>query len=110
MNLDDDEILTMLKDGAKLHVVPIEKPSEQPAGKPSGFAQMVSEFRTLTAALLRIASREDPEVNVAAPQVSVKPTITVESPKAPRKWRFEVTERDNTAEQRIKVFTAEAIE
>lgn len=51
-------------------------------------------------------SQPAPIVSVAAPNVSISPQVMVERPS---KWRFTVTKRDSTAQQRIQEIVAEII-
>jgi hypothetical protein len=49
-----------------------------------------------------------PIVNVQPPSVSVTPSIRIEQPA--RRWRFTVTKRDQTAQQRIQEIIVESLE
>lgn len=76
--------------------------------------QMVRLNGTLTAALSRPKEpfpvsppQLAPIVNVSPPTVNLSPQVTVERP---QKWRFTVTKRDATAQNRIQEIVVETIE
>lgn len=48
--------------------------------------------------------------NIAPASVQVTPQITVQESPTPRKWRVEVTKRDDSPEKRIKELTIEAVD
>ncbi len=66
--------------------------------KATDSAQIIAAIKNLEQTLADLASRPAPDVNV-------HPEITIEQPKQPRKWKIEVTERDNSEERRIKTLT-----
>jgi hypothetical protein len=101
--LSDEDLV---KSGAKI----VRRTALPTPAVPSVDAQLLTELRGLVIAMKAVAARPIPDVNVSAPAVSVKPTFSVATHKQPRKWRFEVTERDKTSDQRIKTMTIEAIE
>ncbi len=89
--------------------------SVPPAPPSSEVVALLSEMKRFSAAVVSVLQKEDapeapdpaPIVNVSPPnvQVSVPPSVP-----APRRWRFTVTQRDNTAQQRIKEIVVEALE
>ena len=100
----DDEELRELNAKAKGG-----RPLREVKGPTDHSAAMVDALRGVTKAIEEAASRQPvaPHVTVAAPEVNVEaPSVTVEAPKQPRKWRVEVTGRDQ--EKRIKTMTIEA--
>lgn len=102
--ISEKDLLALVRGGARVRQVPDEELPPPPG--PTDAEQIVSAIRELANA---IASRSAPDVKVAAPTVTVKPPIiTVAAANPVRKWSFRVTERD--AEQRIKTFSAEAVE
>lgn len=84
----------------------------EPAPKDEGISPLVLQLKQLAAAMTAVAKREapvspTPVVNVAAPHVTLNPELKSNHP---RKWKMEVTERDNTHERRIKTIVIEAID
>ena len=85
--------------------------------KPSEMAAILREMKQFNANVLEILSEPDvpqpipmsspPIVHIAPPNVSVMPSITVEQPA--RRWRFTVTKRDATAQQRIQEIIVESL-
>ncbi len=108
-HVEDDELKELIRNGAKIVA---RKPGAAAApAQPSEAAQIISAIRSLDSTLVALSHRPAPDVKIAPAEVSVKPQIHVEAPKpTPRKWRVEVTERDKTADQRIKSLTIEAID
>lgn len=107
IEVTEEELLDLLKDGAKMTR---RAPAAADAPKESDADRIVTALRQVAIALV---SREEAEINVAAPQVHVRPSINVEAAAvapAPRKWRVTVTERDKSEDQRIKSLTFEAID
>jgi hypothetical protein len=107
-HINDAELAGIVREGGKI-VERRPAPGQEPKA-PSELQQILAAIRSLDGTLSALAERPVPEVKVAAPQVSVKAPVTVEASKPPRRWRVEVTERDNSADQRIKSLTIEAID
>ncbi len=107
MTLTDAQIAAL---GAKIIVRP---PPD--AAKPSELTLLLTEMKRFSAAVVSLAEKEDapqamlpqPIVTVAAPNVQVAAPIL---PIVPRRWRFTVTRRDNTAQQRIQEIVIEPLE
>lgn len=104
---------------AKLAMEP--KPIEAPEEEDTEIKDILREMKALNARVVSILSHPQPTVpssgmtvvpppvvNVSAPSVTVTPNIRVET--ARTAWRFTVTQRDNTAQQRIKEIVVEPIE
>jgi hypothetical protein len=103
LTLSEEELLALVKGGAKITALPDEEP-EPPPG-PTDAEQIVAAIKALGAS---IANRSVPDVKVAGANVTVRPAITVEQPvRALRKFKFRVTERDNTERRNIVAFEAE---
>ncbi len=108
MHVDDKELIRMQRDGAKVIAqAPAAKP---PAPPPTDAERIIAAIEGLGEIM---AKREIPpvvEVEVAAPNVEVKPHITMAAKKEYREWEVEVVERDNTVDHRIKKFRIKAVE
>lgn len=110
MNVNDEELIEMMRGGAKIarRGYPEQQAPEAPKA-PDPSSILAAELQSLTKAMIAAVNRPlpTPNVKVSAPSVSVEsPTVNVSSPKV---WEFEITERDNTEERRIKKFTARAV-
>ncbi len=108
-HIHDDELKDLIRSGAK--IVARKTAAKPSAPEISDAQKIIAAIRSLDTTLAALADRPVPDVTVAAPQISVEPKINVEATKpAPRRWKVEVTERDKTADQRIKSLTIEAID
>lgn len=97
MNIEDEELMQMRRNGAKPRVQPI--PATKPAPeKITESAQIIAAINRLSAVLAR-----PPEVNVAAPEIHVAaPKVSVAAPQVnmPKEWEImeatvEERDRDN---------------
>ncbi len=108
MHLDDKELIRMQREeGAR--IIPQAPAAKPPAPPPSDVDRIISAIQGLGEI---ISAQEAPvvEVDVAAPNVEVKPHITMAPKKEYREWEVEVTERDSTVDHRIKKFRIKAVE
>ncbi len=86
-----------------------------PAAPSPDVLALLTEMKRFNAGVLSVLQKEEPpEVPDAAPIVNVSPPqVTVLAPPTvptPRRWRFTVTRRDNTAQQRIQEIVIEPLE
>ncbi len=113
------EAVTVLlnKPEQELQVLPLDVSGlQQPAASPE-MVDILKEMRRLSSTAVAILDRPvneqsgmqpAPVVHVSAPSVSVSPNISIAQPA--RRWRFTVTQRDNSAQMRIKEIVVESLE
>lgn len=110
-HVEDSELQQHAKDGAR--IVGPTKPAApavapEPA-KPTEMQELTAAMKAMAesvaAAMDRVA--DAPDVHVAAPKIVINPELKV---REHRKFKLEVTERDNTYERRIKTLTIEAVD
>lgn len=90
-------------------------PKLQTPAAPSELTDLLREMKKFSSAVVDVLNKPEPAeppepapiVNVAAPivRVDVPPSLP-----APRRYRFTVTRRDNTAQQRIQEIIIEPLE
>lgn len=114
ITVGQDELDALVASGAKIRV---EVPQVKTPAPPSELAQILRALlqsnATQAAALKQLTypqpmvASAPPAVHVAAPSVSLSPSIQVERPS---RWRFIVTKRDPLAQNRIQEIVAEIIQ
>lgn len=105
----DDPTMAALTNSGKVRVV---KVAATDAPKNTELVDLLRKMTRIHEDVARVLSEPmapappAPIVTVPAPIVSLSPQVTVERPS---KWRFTVTKRDSTAQQRIQEIVAEII-
>lgn len=106
-DIDDEELKELIRSGAKI-LSRTSAPAPEPE-PPTDMAQIIASINGVVDSLTALAARPSPGVSVSAPQVSVKPQITVEPRREPKEYIVEVVERDKSADQRIKKLSIKPI-
>ena len=115
LSLDNSALESLVKKGAKIVV----KNSPAPVPASTEITDILQEMRKLSSAAVGILNRPDravpmpqnfptPVVNVSPPAVSISPEIIVQRNNT--RYRVTVTQRDNSAQMRIKELIIEPIE
>lgn len=113
LTLDDESLKSLVKAGAKVNV------REMPGAKPSELADLLTEVKRFNSSLVALLNKPEaepstmpmlptPVVHVAAPQVSVNPSVNVQ--RNYTRFRVTVTKRDANAQMRIQELIIEPIE
>lgn len=103
-HVDDEELQEYTKKGARAVGVTPPKPVAPKPPEPQ--SPLAAEMRELAVAVKAALVREptpEPDIHVAAPQVTVKPEINVHFA---RSWQVEVTERNPDRTIKMLRFTA----
>src|SRR6185295_11004167 len=109
-HIDDEELRAHATKGARVVGAAPPKPPTPKAPEPE--QPLVKEMLTLAAAVTLALNRpappvSAPSVHVAAPHVTLHPELKRDQV---RVWEVEITERDNTAERKIKRLKFTAVE
>ena len=104
-HIPDEELLEMVRDGAKLKMAEGEQPQPEEADEPepNPVAEAIEELTEAVQALADRSAQPAPAVHVAAPKINFTPPA--EKPE-PRQWKAEVTERDRDNRVKTIIFTA----
>lgn len=105
-------------------VIPVERPvvkiesappTPPPKESPSELVDLLREMKKVSVSVAEVLAKPEPSpslqlapvVHVAPPAVNLSPQIQVQQHK---RWRFTVTRRDNTAQQRIQEIIVDTLE